>query len=248
MFRYVVEGNVRPETQSFPNYYDELDTNEAGLKLQFKLKLSILNGKITSEVISQNEILDLFVLRNVVYDIISLVVNIQGYLCGCYYDVEIISLFDEKNNVKGNFTSVFEDLDKDSTNRATQDPKRIQSLFIDAKYNYLRSALSDLGLAIKHAKDSGFYCFRSIESLRKYFDEINDANSWQLLRTNLNISRWFIESIKQFADQPRHGDFTNATSLDRSNTIRNTWKIVDRFIIYALNGCKPLDKTAYPEL
>ncbi len=248
MFRYVLVGQVLGSDPPFPNFNDTITLKDNDLNLEFDIMLNITNAIIGGAITSQQEIIDTETLRNFIRDWILLFVNTQGYIHGCYYDVEIISIMDVQRLELHKFATEITEIASDYPNRAINDPNQIIPLFEDLRFRFLRSSFQDMALAMKYPKDTGFFCYRAIESLRKFFDESNDSNGWQLLRTNLNVSRSFIDVVKRFANDPRHGGLVLITSPERVNAMQNTWKIVDRFILYALNGCNPLDNVTYPEL
>ena len=243
-----MKGKVLPERQPFPNfeYYADIKSTDVGL--DFKLKIEVIKSQIDFQVLSQNEITDIPLLKNVVHDFFLLVVNIEGYIHGCFYDVDIYEGYDVNQNKKGTFFTTLQDLEDDSSNRSIKDFREIINVFSDTKYNYLRFALNDLGLVIKHPKDNTFYCYRAIESLRKFFDENNAEKGWELFTNNLNISKATKDSIKKFANEPRHGGFKSSSSTETAYVTKTTWKIMDRFIIFIKNSNKPLDKITFPEL
>jgi hypothetical protein len=81
-------------------------------------------------------------------------------------------------------------------------------LFRDPRSSHLQRAFADLREAIRSPKDTGFFCYRAIESLRQFFVvELNapDKQSWEVLRTALQIDRPTIDYVKTFADSARHG-------------------------------------------
>lgn len=85
----------------------------------------------------------------------------------------------------------------------------------------VRHALADVQRAIEFFDDTGFYCYRAMESLRSLFlvDESDRgrgrARSWDGLREFLSIDRADLDFIKQFADERRHGGHSNMTEDDR---------------------------------
>jgi hypothetical protein len=248
MFTYILEGKILPETQPFPDYHAELQAKNPDIPLDCKLNLQIINSKINCEANSEKEILDLQTLRNVIKDIIFLQTSIVGYIKGCYYDIELDLLIDFETQKKVTFNSGIDQLATDSANRPISNPSDIMEWFKDPRYSFLRTSLQDLTLSIKYPKDTGFFCYRAIESIRNFFDESDDKKGWNLLRNNLRISRSFIESVKHFADEQRHGGLMFLTSKNRIDIMISTWKIVDRFIIFVKNGNRPLDKSTYTEL
>ena len=85
-------------------------------------------------------------------------------------------------------------------------------------------------------KDTGIFCYRGIESLRRYIadsNNVNDKESWILLRETLEIEREKIDFIKSFADKTRHGGTIYISDENRSKIFNYTWDLVNKFIDYS---------------
>jgi hypothetical protein len=116
----------------------------------------------------------------------------------------------------------------------------------------LRRALADLRQAIRSPSDTGFYCYRAVESLRHAFvretDKDDTEPSWIALKQALNYDRSFIEKIEFYGGNQRHGKEMWMPWIDREICLRNAWEIVDRFCIYLKTGKKALDPKVYLKL
>jgi len=99
---------------------------------------------------------------------------------------------------------------------------------------YLQRCFTDYRLALEHAEDTGFYCFRAIESLRQFFNEQGDKNrSWKKLRDATNTDRDTIEeNIQEYSKNRRHGDVYLITGEERKLVLETTWDIITGFIEY----------------
>ena len=64
----------------------------------------------------------------------------------------------------------------------------------------------------------------------------DDKVSWELLRSELDVDRVEIETIKGFADPIRHGGAGGISDSERANIFTLTWSIVNKFIKYANAG------------
>jgi hypothetical protein len=94
----------------------------------------------------------------------------------------------------------------------------------------------DLISAIKHADDTGFYCYRAIESLRHHCAATHSltgrekAAQWAKFREVSQTTLDEITPIKEAADGLRHGESDGAGASDRSALLAKTWSIVDRYL------------------
>ncbi|MFC3964053.1 hypothetical protein [Nocardia jiangsuensis] len=103
-----------------------------------------------------------------------------------------------------------------------------------ASNSLVRYALADLRSALESPDDTGFYCYRAIESIRHNYTEESDksdGDSWKRLREDLDVSRSEIEGFKALADDRRHGRQLHAVSEDeRRSALLTARKIVKRFV------------------
>jgi len=117
-------------------------------------------------------------------------------------------------------------------------------LFRDPRSSHLQRAFADLREAIRSPKDTGFFCYRAIESLRQFFVvELNapDKQSWEVLRTALQIDRPTIDYVKTFADSARHGAGAAISDGERAEVFKKTWSIVGQFVEFAKRGYRALE-------
>lgn len=243
-FLYTFFGKVLPERAAvqMPPLKYKIDIKEENIS--GTVFTSINSSQITAKFITQNEIKNIFSLKNYIEDCIRLQVDILGYLQSCSYDVEITSVSEGGKELSTVFGVNLEDIDKFRKER----PKEfndILKIFTEKKGNYLRLCLGDLREAIRKGKDVGFYCYRAIESLRMFFFKENNCNnkdeSWIELRESLDVDRTDIDYIKKYGDITRHGDTKYISGEEYSKILNTTWEIVDKFIIFACNDYKPIN-------
>ncbi len=249
MFRYDFYGKVLPERVKFSISVPpiRIKVEEYGFDLQ--IALSILESQISVKIESEKEIADLFTLKNTVTEYVRLYTDTWGYLHGYSYDVEITSLSGENNVPYIIYGVDIPEITADHENRPYKQIGDILDVVWNPKYVQIRIAFADLRRAIKYTNETGMFCYRAIESLMQFFKEDEDRNNaWLKLRTVLNVSREWIDEIGKYSTLPRHGQIVHLTGQKRTDLMKRTWAIIDRFIIYAKNGEKPLDKGNYPEL
>lgn len=196
-------------------------------------------SQVTATFVGGRPVQNIYTLKNTVEDVIRVALDALGYTLACGYDLEIIQMIDSVGNppvVFGVGISAIEN----SAARAGVKLENIVSIFGDRKGQYLQRCLADLREAIRAPKDTGFFCYRGIESLRQFFlQEMkakDDKVSWELLRSELAVDRVEIETIKGFADPIRHGEGGGISDSERANVFTLTWNIVNKFIKYANAG------------
>ena len=239
--QYTFFGKVHPERcnvsvsgMEFQVIFPEVEPEVEGI-----IRHSISFSQVTATFVSDKPVENPCTLKNIVEDAIRAVLDVLGYTLGCGYDLEIIQMIDSLGSPPVVFGVGIPAINE-SASRAGIEFANIISLFSDARGQYLQRCLADLREAIRVPKDTGFFCFRGIESLRQFFlgegRAKDDKASWELLRTELSVDRQDIELIQQFADPLRHGAGGWISAEERADVFTMTWNIVNAFIKYAING------------
>lgn len=208
----------------------------------------IYASQITVQVtLTKEEIDNIRTLKNAVDEVTRTYLDVLGYTNSCGYEIEITQAMDLSGYIE-----VFGVNLSDPNKFPLQRPKtgqEILNLLSNTNGDYLRLCLGDLRESLRKPKDTGFFCYRSIECLRQYFVDANkldnqkdkDRNkSWAILRDKLDIDRNKIYFIKKFADPVRHGGKISYSGDDATKMYAITWEIIDKYIIFACNGYKKL--------
>ena len=86
---------------------------------------------------------------------------------------------------------------------------------------FLNRCFCDLVSSMKHADDTGFYCYRAIESLRHHCAATHDlsgagnAKQWEKFREVAGCMEETLREIKLAADPLRHGEAVGGSAEDR---------------------------------
>lgn len=196
----------------------------------------IHGSHVLADVTSSAEI-DLATLRNLVQSSIASVTDQLAFLLGNHVNVEIFAAI-TPTGYKHVFGVEFDYIrDKLTTEEAFGEwlPK-ILTVYRTRAGPYLQRCLTDYRMAMEHPEDTGFYCFRAVESLRQVFkeDEVDNGDSWSSLREATGVSRSTIEKkIQNYSNARRHGDLFTITSEERKLVLESTWEIIREFIEYA---------------
>ena len=166
-----------------------------------------------------------------------MLLDVAGYFYGYGYDAEIVQMIRPDTPQKHVFGINVPALEGIVTEAGIQ-VGHIFSALGKPQGDYLRLALADLREAIKSPKDTGFFCYRAIESLKnccaKRSNVANVNDGWEFFRRTYDFDKNEIMSIKAFADDVRHGNYSNVngiTDKDRADTFRKTWKMVNTYIL-----------------
>lgn len=180
---------------------------------------------------------DIYDLRNVVKSIVSHELEIIGFVKGYAYDVEIRRVLNPAHQIDYVFgvdipCITERNKDIDLTTRITD----IRSKINGPEGVYLHRCFADLVSAMKNADDTGFYCYRAIESLRQHciikygLDPTKKANQWLKLRDIAGCSEDTLREIKESADASRHGEIAAITSEQRKQLFLLTWDVIDGYL------------------
>lgn len=252
-YRYVLHGRVIPERVDFNLSTVPVTITEANYGFKLKVFLSILKSQISVYITSDKKVSDFETLRNIILEFIHGHTDSFGYLHGLAYDVEITSISGDQNEPYLIYGVQINEIEKDYNNRPINDLNKILPLMAGDN-RHLRYIFSDLRRAIKYPNDTGVHCYRAIETIRQFFldgdphDKDARKQSWEKLRNSLNVTEDYLKSVEKYSLSARHGRPILMTGLKRVEIMKQTWKVVDRFLVYLDGNQKSLDKTAYPEL
>ena len=236
LFQYTFFGKVHPERCNV-SIHEICAKVRLGLdQVEGTLRYAVLLSQVSATFVSEKPVQNIYTLKNVVEDAVRVALDALGYTLGCGYDLEIIQMIDSMPNPPVVFGVGIPTIEH-SASAADISFHAILSIFGDEKGQYLQRCLSNLREAIRAPKDTGFFCYRGIESLRDFFVNEKGAkdksSSWELFRTELSVTRADIELIKAFADPIRHGAGVTISDQERANVFSITWGIVNSFIKYA---------------
>lgn len=237
--QYTFSGKVHPERANVSITEIRAQLRTSGAEIDGELRYYIALSQVTATFVCQKPVPNVFTLKNYIEDAIRVALDGLGYTLGCGYDLEVTSMIDSLGNRPVIFGVGIPVLEKVAAEAGIRF-EEIMELFKDSTGGYLQHCLADLREAIRAPKDTGFFCYRAIESLRQFFihekGARDDKTSWQMFRESLNADRAEIDRIKGFADPTRHGHSVEITDAQRAEVFRLTWGLVNKFIKYAKAG------------
>ena len=211
------------------------------------LNIAISRCQINVLTLTSQLISDLYTYKNTIQYIVQNLVDARGYVDGCGYESEIISVtsLEAASYVFGVHVGVL------ATNRADTglDSNRIGQMALDNPP--LGRALADLRHAIREPYDTAFYCYRAVESIMQHFRGFNDSEkgiAWQAMRDALNIDRQLIDQLQRMAAAQRHGELHPVTDEQRVLAMSVCNAVLKRFVILIQIGAGALDREQFPLL
>jgi hypothetical protein len=213
-----------------------------------EITLSISHSLI-SVLVKDSAGFDIFLLKNIIENMVRGAVDYVGYINGCGYDLEINQATDETGAQTIFGVKAFSDDPEDGRNLPAQN-----GLELVYKNIYLRRSLEDLRKAIRYPFDTPFHCFHAVENIRQYFVDTfftrddEPRISWEKMNNELRIDSKWLTDLTAAAIANRHGETHDISAEMREIFFRNAWRIIDRFFIYLDQGGKTLDEKKYPFL
>lgn len=232
---YLFSGVVLPEraqlSLEFTVGFSHLASGSAG-----EARVSIVLNQVAVWVNSDHA-WNIFDLRNVVRSIVQNHLAMVGYLKGYAYDFEITRVLSLSRRIDYVFGIDIPCIaGREQSLDLPEALAKLRAKTVGAEGLFLQRCFSDLVSAMKHADDTGFYCYRAVESLRHHCASLhglsNAVNSkqWEKFREVAECTEETLRAIEAAAKPLRHGEPTIATSDDRINLLTATWRVVDAYL------------------
>lgn len=240
MSNYIIIGKILPERAPISIVLPEIKFSPIVCKESINnAKLSILNNQVYILYSTNIEEIGLHDIRNIAKQLIADKLSIIGYLLGYAYEIELTRIINIERNIDHVFgidIPCLADRSKSQAPEAFKDQvNRINSII--SKQNslsiYIYRCLNDLKQSMVNPDDTGFYCYRAIESLKQYckykYGIESEKDQWAKLSELTGYDSDKIQFIKEKADPVRHGDLSVITDDNRVKIFNDTWDIVDGF-------------------
>lgn len=244
-YKYIFTGVVHPKRVSFGvnvKFGLQIKRPEFGIDGVFGIEFK--DSDFTAEYATnvdhtKGENANLETLRNYIEEAIRLVVDIYCYIKSYSYDVEIIKVECSELEVNHVFDVQGEkNINKDKKQTDNEFTNLVMFFAMRPDLDFLRHALVDFRRSIKYPAETATFCFRAIETIRRfYFEDMNIQDEkkrrekgWEELRTVLNLDREFFKNIEHFAKPNRHGEYLVITYKERERIMNKTRQVIDVFI------------------
>jgi len=233
---YIFQGIVLPERAQL-SLQIALGFEHLSSEVKGTARVSILLNQAVVWVETEHD-WNVFDLRNVVANIVQGHLHMVGYLKGFAYDFELTRVLNQERDIDYVFGIDIPCLAARGVNLDLPDAlAKLREKTVGVNGIYLSRCFSDLSSAMKHADDTGFYCYRAIESLRHHcaavysLTEESKAIQWSKFREVAGCDEQLLREIKAAADPLRHGQVIGSTSGDRERLFTITWNTVDGYLV-----------------
>ncbi len=245
-------GRVHPERANLTfSGLPAITIRLVGLRINATLLISIDRSQISVEFKSDSDIHPdwVFEIRNYVEENVSTLVDSIGFFEGCSYQVEMTQcimpgiprpiIFGRGERALSGIMQILSFPPKGKH----ESLNFIKSVELAINDNCLNLAIADCRRAIQTPHYTTMYCFKALENIRVFFqsdkENANDAErkkAFQTLEEKLNIKNNSIPKMQQKGGAPRHGMVGYTSGEDREKYLIFTWKVIERYIIFRLNG------------
>lgn len=244
MYTYSFTGTIHPQRVNFTigvTLPFILKHNEFGMAGNSFIKID--NSAITVQFESEldygnNSECNLETLKNIIEENVRLVVDAYCFVKSYSYDVEITKVVCEPLKINYMFGVQGEwNINKDDTT-TNQEFIKIINFFDRPERIFLKDVLADFRRAIKYPAMTASFCFRAIETIRKYYfedsaDPDSDRrrkNGWKTLNQKLGLNENDFVEIKKFSLPNRHGEFPAITYKERERIMNFTRQVINGFL------------------
>jgi hypothetical protein len=232
---YLFHGVVLPEraqlSLQFALRFSHVASGVSGVA-----KVSIVLNQAAIWVESEHE-WDVFDLRNIVKNIVQTHLAMVGYLKGYAYDFEVTRVLNQSRGIDCVFGIDTPCLAERGQSIDLQDALfKLRDKTVGPNGVFMHRSFNDLVSAMKHADDTGFYCYRAIESLRHHCAAVHGLSTdekskqWEKFREVAGCEEQTLRAIKVAADPLRHGEASGVSSDDRAKLLTTTWRVVDGYL------------------
>ena len=231
---YLFVGTVMPE-RAVLSFDDALEFQHLSSGRTVKAAISVLNNQVAVRVETEDD-WDLHELRNVVKNILRDRLAVIGFVRGCAYELDVTRVMSRERGVNYVFGIDIPYLSE--RGRSVGLEERVNKVIAKMKGlngAYLSRCFADLASAMKYA-DTGFYCYRAIESLRHHCANVHglaDADGseqWQRFRQVTGCTEARVREIEAASTRLRNGEPSSVTSGERRTLFAGTWDIVEAYL------------------
>jgi hypothetical protein len=196
---FVIYGVVQPERGAAHMPHREIVLQGS---IEGRAFLSIIYSQVTMSLTANKVAIPDERLPFYFQGLIGMFVSALGYDFGCAYQFDLIGIAEV--NIKHQIQGVDY---PEATKPTSHDGRLGQVIFQRALQHrnamFLARSIRDVNSAVRAADDSGFYCYRAIESTMQFFrltDSISEKKpAWESMRNALGVEEEIIRRIQQKA-------------------------------------------------
>lgn len=231
---YILFGVVHPQRAVLEFSRVGMEFSHPPARLNGTATISIHKNQIVVSVVTAEPTTDFYTLRNVIGAFISILTDCAALRSVVAYEVELISVHD----VAANSTLVF-GADVPGLSIGANELRSLDlnpPFIVASKLPLFANAIGDFRQAIRQAGQTGFLCYRAVESLLHNIGEVESIGdkkqAIQKLEEILNVDSVCIERLRSLGGPGRHGLPVWIAGEERLLALRITRDILERFAAY----------------
>ena len=235
LVRWTFYGRVLPDLPTISLQLPK-HRSESNLGFSFELSGHVHQSKIIAFV-SQLSQVDIFTLRNAVMDDVQGSVDLACFLTGAGLDVDLTSAASD-DGAWQIFDAFIPTLRSDG--EISIPYELVAAVGGDVPAHIM---LADFREAMRVPRQTGFFCYRAIESAMQAFKNAStttDGEAWVAMRSALRVDEKAVRRVKVHADWARHGRPGSLTDETRVMLFHTTRSIIHRYLNFLVAGRQPL--------
>lgn len=232
---YIFYGVVLPERAQLSRHFT-VGFTHVTTGVEGTATVSIVLNQVAVWLDGENE-WDIFDLRNVVKHLVQSDLDMIGYFKGHAYDFQITRVLNQSRGIDYVFGIEIPCLvERNRFVNLELELTRLHDKINGPNSVFLTRCFNDLVSAMKNADDTGFFCYRAIESLRHHCAAVNGlsdeetSKQWKQFREVAGCTEGTLREIKLTADPLRHGQIAGFSSAEREALFLKTWDVVDGYL------------------
>jgi hypothetical protein len=229
---YHFTGRVIPERANISSLPVKFEVSAGDDVAPGLLHIQIYASQVFGRLVCPTPIKNELSARNLVEDAVRSILDAKGFVYARGYSVEIVQFFHPDPRGDRVFGVDVQALEVLATSRGLTEA-HLHNLMSTPSSLFFRRALGDFREALLSPMDTGFFCYRAIESLMQEHASRNATvtdrkERWENFRHYYGVAEQQIMEIKDYADPVRHGNgmsLKEITSADRMRLFESAWGI-----------------------
>lgn len=246
MYKYLIMGVLQPQ-----NLIKRLEIhtvsqiNHLDFNVNGNIEMDIVGSSIQLTFISKDNYLksktvNLETLKNILIEWVNFIINVFGYTDSFYLDAYLVNIkckeldLDWDFGIKGEYN-----INRNEEERR-EEFNKIISLVQGKdykKFSWIKDVFMDFHHAIRYPSQTGQYCFRAIETIRRAYYEnpsiLDDTKrrdeGWENLCKKLGYVREDFTQIEYYGIPNRHGYYPKIEYKEREHIMNFTRQLIDCF-------------------
>jgi hypothetical protein len=239
MYEYIMTGLIYPPRVSFSVEPLKLRISFPKFNISGDAELTITDSNIKLKFYTTDEVSDVETLKNILDNLaIRPIIDCYCFVKSYSYDVDIEKIECAQTGLNYAFSVRGEWNINPTQDETLRCFSRMINLFTHPDLSYYANVFADFRRAIKYPATTASYCYRAIETVRKFgYEDSNNKKEkerrelgWIRLRDELDYQRADFSHIESFATPNRHGDFPPITYQGREIVMNFTRELLNKDI------------------